>query len=93
MTSFTVPALTFEHEFSDLVFVGRYVDDLIERTSDLDYAIVFEWDHDGPGEWPPVAVLARLNGKWWRRQVLVSGERGKPHQDYRFDLGDETPLH
>lgn len=78
MSCFSIPALTMENEFHDLVFVGRYVDDLVERTRDLDYAIVFEWDEEhGPGGWPPVAVLARLNGKWWRRPVLITSRLGK----------------
>jgi hypothetical protein len=89
MITFSIPALTMENEFHDLVFVGRYVDDLVERTKDLDYAIVYEWDDDGPGDWPPVAVLARLNGKWWRRPVLVSGKRGQPRRKFGLDLGPE----
>lgn len=67
MSCFTIPALTFEHEFVSLDWVGKYVDDLIESHGDLDYAIVLEWDDDGPGCQPPVAVLARLNDRWWRR--------------------------
>ena len=84
MSCYSIPAMTMSNEFADLVFVGRYVDGLIERTGDLDYAIVYEWDEGGPGEHPPVAVLARLNGKWWRREILVSSkpERG----EYKFDL-------
>lgn len=85
MSCFSIPALTMANEFLDLVFVGRYVDDLVERTGDLDYAIVYEWDDNGPGEWPPVAVLARLNGKWWRREVLVTVTRTKTGA-CKFDL-------
>jgi hypothetical protein len=85
MSCYSIPAMTMENEFVDLVWVGRYVDGLIERTCDLDYAIVYEWDDDGPGDWPPVAVLARLNGKWWRREVLVTGKRDK-HGVFKFDL-------
>jgi hypothetical protein len=85
MSCYSIPAMTMEAEFVDLVWVGRYVDGLIERTSDLDYAIVYEWDDRGPGAWPPVAVLARLNGKWSRREVLVTVARNK-HGDCKFDL-------
>jgi hypothetical protein len=85
MTTFSIPAMSAENEFHDLVFVGRYVDKLLESSGDLDYAIVYEWDDRGPGEWPPVAVLARLNGKWWRREVLVTVARTKTGV-CKFDL-------
>lgn len=85
MSVYTIPALAFEHEWANLVFVGSYVDGLIERTGDLDYAIVYEWDDNGPGDWPPVAVLARLDGKWWRREVLVTVSRTK-NGACKFDL-------
>lgn len=85
MSCYSIPAMTMENDFSDLVFVGRYIDGLLERTGDLDYAIVYEWDENGPGDWPPVAVLARLNGKWWRREVLVSASRTKTGA-CKFDL-------
>lgn len=77
MSCYSIPALTMKNEFSDLVWVGRYVDDLVQRTGDLDYSIVYEWDHNGPGAWPPVAALVRLDGKWWRREVLVTSYRFK----------------
>lgn len=85
MSCYSIPAMTMENEFVDLVWVGRYVDDLVKRTGDLDYAIVYEWDEDGPGDWPPVAVLARLDGRWWRRPVLVTVARDR-HGVCRFDL-------
>lgn len=85
MSLYSIPALTMDSEFADLVFVGRYVDDLVKRTGDLDYSIVYEWDEHGPGGWPPVAVLARLDGRWWRRSVLVSSKRAKDGA-WRFDL-------
>lgn len=69
MSCYSIRAMTMENEFVDLVWLGRYVDSLLEQTGDLDYAIVYEWDEDSPGDWPPVAILARLNGKWWRREV------------------------
>lgn len=85
MSCYSIPAMTMENEFVDLVFVGRYVDDLVKRTGDLDYAIVYEWDEDGPGGWPPVAVLARLDGRWWRRPVLVTATHDR-HGFCKFDL-------
>jgi hypothetical protein len=77
MTCYSIPAMTMENEFANLVFLGQYVDGLVERTGDLDYSIVYEWDDCGPGGWPPVAVLVRLDGKWSRREVLVTAYRFK----------------
>jgi hypothetical protein len=85
MSCYTIPAMSADNEFFDLVFVGRYVDSLVASTGDLDYCIVYEWDEDGPAKWPPVAVLARLNGKWWRREVLVTVARKKTGV-CKFDL-------
>lgn len=87
MSLYSIPALTMDSEFADLVFVGRYVDDLVKKTGDLDYSIVYEWDEHGPGGWPPVAVLARLDGRWWRRPVLVSArERRDGSVAFQMDL-------
>lgn len=72
MTCYSIRAMTIENEFVDLDFVGRYVDDLVKRTGDLDYSIVYEWGESGPGDGSPVAVLAWLDGRWWRRVVPVS---------------------
>lgn len=69
MSCYSIPAMTMGNEFADLVWVGRYIDDLVEKTGDLSYCIVYEWGDDGPGDWPPVAVLARLNDRWWRRSL------------------------
>lgn len=85
MSIYTIPAMTMVNEFANLVFVGQYVDELIKRTGDLDYSIVWEWDESGPGDWPPVAVLARLNGKWWRRPVLVTSHQEKDGR-VKFDF-------
>lgn len=85
MSCYSIPALSAENEFLDLAFVGRYVDNLVESSGDLDYAIVYEWDDNGPGDWPPVAVLARINGGWHRRQVLVSVVRTRSGA-CKFDL-------
>lgn len=87
MSCYSIPAMSMENEFSDLGFVSRYVDDLVERTGDLDYSIVYEWGEGGPGGWPPVAVLARLDGRWWRRAVLVSTKQQKDGAcAFDFDL-------
>lgn len=72
MIIYSIPEMTMENEWTSLAALGRYVDGLVERTSDLDYAIVFEWDKRGPGDWSPVAVLARLDGRWWRRKLLIT---------------------
>lgn len=85
MSIYSIRALSMENEFANLVYVGKYVDSLIERTGDLDYSVVWEWDERGPGDWPPVAVLARLNGKWWRRPVLVTSHQAKNGR-LKFDL-------
>lgn len=85
MSCYSIPAMTMTNEFSNLEWVGRYVDDLVKRTGDNDYAIVYEWDDNGPGGWPPVAVLARLDGRWWRREILVTVKR-KKDGSCQFDL-------
>lgn len=73
MSLYSIPALTMENEFVDLVFVGNYVDDLVKKFGD-DYAIVYEWGEKGVGQGLPVAILARLNGSWSRRLVPRSGK-------------------
>ena len=85
MSSYSIPAMSHENEFADLVWVGKYVDRLIQSSGDLDYAIVYEWDDNGPGDWPPVAVLARLGDRWWRRPVLVTSRQAKGGA-FKFDL-------
>lgn len=77
MSCYSIPAMTMENEFVDLVFVGGYVDDLVKRTGDLGYCIVYEWGDSGPGNGTPIAVLARLNGRWWRRVIPVSPKQQK----------------
>lgn len=74
MTIYTLPAMAMENEFSDLVFVASYVDQLIASTGDIDYGVVFEWDDDGPGlGGPPRAFLTRQKGGWKRSVVLRTG--------------------
>lgn len=77
MSCYSIPALTFENEFANLTWLGQYVDKLVTSTGDQDYAVVYEWDDEGPGDWPPVAVLLRVDGQWHRRLVLVTVERAK----------------
>lgn len=67
MTYFSIRGMSHENEFTDLVWLGHYVDKLVESTGDNEYAIVYEWGDYGPGEGPLVAVLARLGGRWSRR--------------------------
>jgi hypothetical protein len=71
MTCFSIPAMSHENEFTDLVWLGLYVDKLVESSGDNSYAIVYEWDGDSPGDGPLVAVLARLGGRWSRRVLPV----------------------
>lgn len=90
MSCYSIRALSMSNEFTNLVFVGKYVDDLVKRTGDVDYSVVYEWGENGPGDWPPVAVLARLNGKWWRRAVLVTGKYGSGKFD--LELAESVPV-
>ena len=68
---YSIPALTHENEFSDLGLVGRYVDQLVNRSGDRHYGVVYEWTRDRDG--PPDSVLMRLSsGDWLRRAVLAT---------------------
>lgn len=71
-TSYTIPAMNLENEFSDLDFVGKYVDQLLLSTGDESYATVYEWGPHGPGPYPPAAIRYRVDGAWDRRGVSVS---------------------
>lgn len=73
MSCYSIPAMTMENEFVDLVFLGGYVDNLVKKFGN-DYAIVYEWGDDGLGEGMPVAVLARLSASWSRHPVPGSGK-------------------
>lgn len=77
MTSYSIPALSGDNEFFDLGFVAQYVDNLVASSGDKDYAVVCEWGEHGPGDWPPLAVLLRVEGDWVRLDVLVTIMRGK----------------
>lgn len=72
MSCYSIPAMTMENQFASLTLLARYVDDLVKRTGDADYATVYEWGLDGPGDWPPIAVLVRVDGQWVRRKTLVT---------------------
>lgn len=86
---YRLPALTSEHEFTDLVFLAKYVDNLVSRTGNPDYAVVYEWnDTDDRGQFidlvegvPPDAVLLRMAGAWVRRRCVAT-----PRGDGDFDL-------
>jgi hypothetical protein len=92
MICYTIPSMSIDAEFSDLNFVGRYVDRLIESTGDSDYAIVYEWRDDGPTTWPPIAVLVRRDGRWVRRRVISSGKKGTAHRNLQLELGPEEDV-
>jgi hypothetical protein len=67
MFFYSIPALTMYNEFANLAAVGRYVDLLIASTGDQNYAVVYEWDEDGPSSGRPfIAQLKRVNGAWER---------------------------
>ena len=75
MSRYTIPALSFANEFADLAWLGKYVDLLVASRGDANYAVVHEWEDDLVNRWPPVAVLVRRGGQWFRRRVLVDPKR------------------
>jgi len=88
--SYSIPALSFENNFSDLAWVGSYVDGLMASSGDTSYGVIYEWDDDALVDWPPVAVLRRCDGKWLRRLVLVTASRGRGGINWNgLDLGEE----
>lgn len=88
MSVYTVPAITLENEFTDLVFVGRYVDSLMASTGDPDYGVVVEWDDNGPAPGSvPVAFLTRRPGGW-KRSVVLHKECNARHGKCDWKLGD-----
>lgn len=87
MSIYSIPAMSSENEFTDLTWLGKYVDNLVKNSGDQDYAVVYEWGPHGPGDWPPLAVLLRIEGEWVRRDVQVSIMRGKDgHCHYDWEL-------
>lgn len=72
MSIYSIPAMSLQSEFADLTWLGKYVDSLLATSGDQDYAVVYEWGDEGPGDWPPAAVLYRVEGEWVRRGVLVT---------------------
>jgi len=90
MNMYTIPALAFEHEFSNLAWLGSYVDRLMTSTGDTAYGVAYEWNDDANGKWPPVAVLRRRDGQWLRRPVLVTSDLKPSRMRWdSLDLGDE----
>lgn len=77
MSIYTIPAMSLQNEFTDLTWLGKYVDNLVATTGDRDYAVAYEWGEHGPGDWPPLAVLFRVDADWVRRDVLVTVIRDK----------------
>lgn len=75
--SYTIPAMNAESEFKNLEFLGKYADQLVTTTGDEDYGIAYDWGPHGPGPFPPLAVLYRVDGAWVRRDVLVTVVRKK----------------
>jgi len=75
MTIYSIPAMSLSSEFSDLVFLAKYVDQLVATSGDKDYAVVYEWGEHGPGPFPPLAVLTRVAGEWVRREAIVTIRR------------------
>lgn len=93
MKTYTIPALAFEHEFTNLAWVGSYVDRLMTSNEDTAYGVVYEWDEDGNSKWPPVAVLRRRDGNWFRRPVLVTARVKAKRMCWNgLDLGEEEPV-
>lgn len=77
MSIYSIPAMSLENEFTDLNWLAKYVDNLVKNTGDQKYAEVYEWGPHGPGDWPPLAVLSRIEGEWVKRDVQVSIVRDK----------------
>lgn len=84
MSCYSIPAMSMENEFANLTWLGKYVDNLVNSTGDQDYATAYEWGDEGPGNWPPLAVLFRRDGQWIRKGVLVSIMQ-KPDGTCHFD--------
>jgi hypothetical protein len=93
MKTYTIPALAFENEFTNLDWIGTYVDGLMASQGETAYGVIYEWDDDSSSKWPPVAVLRRRDGKWFRRPVLLSGRlRGNKVRWNGLTLGDEESM-
>lgn len=94
MSCYSLPAMSFHNEFVDLEFVAGYVDSLVKSTGDQDYAVVYEWDEDGPDSGrPPVAVLLRIDGAWERRAVLVTSHVSHGRFEYSWDVDGSVNVH
>jgi len=75
MSIYSIPAMSLGGQFPDLDFLAKYVDQLMLSTGDRDYGVVYEWGPHGPSDYPPLAVLYRVDGNWIRRDVLVTIHR------------------
>lgn len=96
---YSLPALSNDNEFTDLAFVGRYVDGLFADTGNRDYLVVYEWDDESQvidddddaesvdvTDNPPDAVLLRIDGKWERQRVKSTL---RPDGDYDLSFEPE----
>lgn len=61
MTVYSIPALTMENEFIDLVRLAAYVDALVAISKE--YATVHQWNGDVM-DGPPDVVLHRVGAIW-----------------------------
>ena len=93
MSCYTIPAMSNSSNFSDLDFVAKYVDQLMSKTGDLDYSVVYEWGPHGPGPFPPLAVYFRVDGAWDRREVLVSLRRKGGKWRYKWTVEGDVNDH
>jgi len=91
VSTYTIAELSFDNEFGDLAWVGKYVDSLMKSTGEAAYGVVYEWEDDNADRWPPYAVLTRRDGQWFRRRVLVSAKvKGtRLHFGGKLRLGEE----
>lgn len=92
---YSIPAMTMHNEFINLDYVAKYVDQLVKSTGDMDYAVVYEWDEDGPDSGrPPVCVLLRIAGAWERRAVLVTSQAARSGDVvFTCDLVESANMH
>lgn len=87
---YNIPELGSENEFTDLKFLGKYVDSLVKQTGNIDYAVVYGWRNDqalaNPLDVPPPdTVLLRIAHDWVRRQVVATR---LPNGDYSMEFVD-----
>lgn len=89
MSCYSIPAMSVRMEFGSLDYLAKYVDHMVATTGDTDYSVVHEWGEHGPGPYPPLAVLYRIEGQWVRRDVLVTINRRKNGScEYTWTVND-----